>query len=459
MLADLAEAPGSPGSMALLAGIDPEHLTLSERVDLVRAWERQQSWVVAQQLPSIVSLEQPDRDSRPTDVHLPDWSREELAAALHLSLSAAQDRLDLARDLAGRLTGTAEALRTGALSPYKAEVLAKGVRHLSDALAAAVEARVLPAAPGQTAGELRRAVARAVLALDPQGAADRAAEAVRHRGVEAFPLYDGMGGICAELAAADVQTVMAGLDCEAARILHRHRQAGTQADEVPGASARRADALLLWAQRALAEPNPPDVQGRRPRVQVTVSLRTLLGLDETPGELAGYGPIDADTARRLAADGTWRRLVTDPLSGAVLDYGRTTYQPPADLREFILARYPMCTFPGCDRPARRCQLDHIVEWKDGGFTCDGNLHPTCLRHHICKTKDGWTVTRDDDGRITWTSPAGKAYTTAPATVGEPDPPAAYGWPPTDRRLAQPATDPPKPVPQKPAQVEPEHPPF
>ena len=65
------------------------------------------------------------------------------------------------------------------------------------------------------------------------------------------------------------------------------------------------------------------------RVDVTVALSTLMGLDDAPGDLAGYGAITAEQARALAAGGTWRRLVTDPLTGAVLDVGRpATDRPP-----------------------------------------------------------------------------------------------------------------------------------
>jgi hypothetical protein len=35
---------------------------------------------------------------------------------------------------------------------------------------------------------------------------------------------------------------------------------------------------------------------------------------------------------------TIRRLVTDPLTGHLLDYGRKTYEVPQRLREFLIAR-------------------------------------------------------------------------------------------------------------------------
>ncbi|HEY3259488.1 MAG TPA: DUF222 domain-containing protein, partial [Pseudonocardiaceae bacterium] len=66
---------------------------------------------------------------------------------------------------------------------------------------------------------------------------------------------------------------------------------------------------------------------------------------------AGYGPIPADMTRELAADATWRRLLTDPTSGTLLDVGRTTYKPPTALADFVRARDVTCRFPGAlDRP-------------------------------------------------------------------------------------------------------------
>jgi hypothetical protein len=63
-----------------------------------------------------------------------------------------------------------------------------------------------------------------------------------------------------------------------------------------------------------------------------VPISTLLGIDDHPAHLHGYGPITADIAHRLAANSTWRRLLTDPATGALLDYGTTRYTPPADLQ-------------------------------------------------------------------------------------------------------------------------------
>ena len=66
-------------------------------------------------------------------------------------------------------------------------------------------------------------------------------------------------------------------------------------------------------------------------MRVTIPYTALLGADDLPGDLAGYGPIPAAVARDLAARGTWRRILTDPASGRPVDYGTTRYRPPTHL--------------------------------------------------------------------------------------------------------------------------------
>ncbi|HEY2273277.1 MAG TPA: HNH endonuclease signature motif containing protein, partial [Jatrophihabitantaceae bacterium] len=155
-------------------------------------------------------------------------------------------------------------------------------------------------------------------------------------------------------------------------------------------------------------------KGRRSRIQVTVALSTLLGLDQQPAELAGYGPIPASVARKLAGDpnSTWHRLVHDEV-GDLIDYGRAVYQPPQDLVDFVTARDHTCRGPGCNRDSRSCELDHVRDWANGGATSHDNLGPECGRHHHLKHDCGWNVERNPDGTYTWTSPTGQTYDKPP----------------------------------------------
>jgi hypothetical protein len=140
----------------------------------------------------------------------------------------------------------------------------------------------------------------------------------------------------------------------------------------------------------------------------------LLGLTSTPGEISGYGPITADAARLIASDATLRRLVTDPVTGIMVDLGRSSYRPTAQLRRIVTSRDRSCRFPGCSRPSRRCDVDHDHDWAHGGRTSTCNLQCLCRMHHQLKTKQLWRSTIDADGTTTWSSPLGFTYRQPPA---------------------------------------------
>ncbi|WP_242504468.1 DUF222 domain-containing protein [Promicromonospora panici] len=82
---------------------------------------------------------------------------------------------------------------------------------------------------------------------------------------------------------------------------------------------------------------PVRITPTRPVIRVTIPASTLLGLNDAPGDLAGYGPIPAETAAAIAQDATWQRLLTDPVTGILTDYSTTTYQPGKVNRPGFLA--------------------------------------------------------------------------------------------------------------------------
>ena len=183
---------------------------------------------------------------------------------------------------------------------------------------------------------------------------------------------------------------------------------------------------------------------------MTVSAETLLGLDDEPAHLTGYGPITADTARRLAADssGTWRRLLTDPDTGALLDISERRYRPPQRLREYLSARDDVCAFPTCQQPGYRCEPDHTIPFNKGGPTTRDNLALTCRRHNRAKAGTGWSYRHNPDGTFTWTTDTGHHYTTMPS----------QRWT-TTADETEPAKPPPAPRPVEDRRLEDDPPPF
>jgi hypothetical protein len=90
-----------------------------------------------------------------------------------------------------------------------------------------------------------------------------------------------------------------------------------------------------------------------------------------------------------------------------------SYRPSSVLRHLITIRQPTCSFPGCRRPATRCDQDHTVPYHQGGRTCECNLAPLCRRHHRCKQAGGWWLEQPEPGVLVWHTPAGRTYTTTP----------------------------------------------
>ncbi len=156
----------------------------------------------------------------------------------------------------------------------------------------------------------------------------------------------------------------------------------------------------------------------RATVQVTVPVLTLI--DDRVADpfeavtLGGFGPIDADTARRLAATAPgWDRILTHPISGAVLGVDR--YQPSKEMRRHLQVRDQHCRFPGCRMSTRRSDADHTIDFQFGGPTEVSNLAHLCRRHHTLKHQTPWSVVQKPGGVLEWTSPTGRVYPDHPSS--------------------------------------------
>lgn len=158
-------------------------------------------------------------------------------------------------------------------------------------------------------------------------------------------------------------------------------------------------------------------RGIRARILVTVPVMTLLGHEDTPATLDGYGPIDPETARELAASApSFTRLLTHPETGAVLSVGRDRYSVPRDLRTYLQVRDETCRFPGCNARTVRCDVDHTLDWATDGKTEHDNLAHLCPRHHRLKHHTHWRVDQPRGGILEWTSPTRHRYLTYPGTT-------------------------------------------
>jgi hypothetical protein len=298
------------------------------------------------------------------------------------------------------LVKTSEAFSAGRLDLSKVKAIESATGPLDDDAAAGVEARVMARAPEQLLGGLRASLARAVGAVDPAGAERRHRRAVRERTAELVPLPDGMAGVWSVHRGDDALAFFEGVTALAVR--------AKGPGDTRTLGQRRADVIADLGRSLLDRRDLPRRHGRRPHLQVTVSWSTLVGLDELPGSLAGYGPIPASVAREIAGDATWRRILTDPLSGTLTDYGTTVYRPPQALADKVIAKHQRCRGPGCRTPADRCHLDHTEEFPRGP-TAEHNLGPLCHHTHLLKHETDWSCVQEPDGTFVWTSPTRRVY--------------------------------------------------
>jgi hypothetical protein len=436
VVADLLVAAPGITTLAGLIAINPHDLPAAARVDYLAALERQSSWLQAAMQRAIVAVAgveagQADGPFNGVD----EAEREDVSSALRLSAGTAQMRIDVARTLVNHLPNTCSALATGELSAAHATVIAKetaaAIRDgLSEFAIFSIEQKAIAHAEFHTPSQIAQQVRGAIAKFAPATFEETVEKARDTRRVSCYNDIDGMSTVVAILPAEDAQTVMKAIEAfiiKGSSVFDLSADArgtdarGTDARGTDARSAdmKRADALTALAGFALAASSEDVALHRRPiTVNVTIDLPTLLGLNENPGQLAGYGAIPASVARALASDGKWKRFITDPQSGALLDYGRETYSPPQALIDFLIARDRTCRFPGCRRSAALSDLDHAQSWEEGGTTSLDNLGALCRRHHLLKTHGGWSIESRADGSCTWTSPLGKVYQTPARSMAE-----------------------------------------
>ncbi|MEU1970055.1 DUF222 domain-containing protein [Microbacterium sp. NPDC019599] len=376
----------------------------------------------------------------------------ELAAAMRLSDRTVQGRMSDAVMLATRLPATLRAWEAGDIDAgHAGAILDAGSMIDDDAARARFESLALEAAETESPARLR-AVAKAIAArVDPGSVEERIARSQADRFVRVIPRDDGIARLLADLPAVlayaieDRLTQMARdvkdaelsaqvtADSGGATKLGRGDTDDVDRSEQPGdvvhtgptvtdgiaARARtmdqlRADVLadLLLTGSPVAHGDGGALGAIQGRVQVTVPVLTLAGIDHEPALLAGHGPIDAATARILAAGAPgWDRVLTDPITGVPLAVDK--YRPDATLDRYLRARDEHCRAMGCTMPVWRCDTDHTKDAAHGGPTECCNLAHLCRHHHMIKHATAWLVRQLGCGVLEWTSPAGRIYVERP----------------------------------------------
>jgi hypothetical protein len=133
-------------------------------------------------------------------------------------------------------------------------------------------------------------------------------------------------------------------------------------------------------------------------LQVTASLETLLGLVGAPGAENEFTlPISSKTVQRWACDCSLTRVLMQ--DSVVIDVGRAERTAKGPRRRALMARDRHCQWPGCDRPASRCDVHHLVQWMFGGTSNIEDQVLLCHRHHRLVHEGGWQLVKTEEGRL------------------------------------------------------------
>ena len=157
----------------------------------------------------------------------------------------------------------------------------------------------------------------------------------------------------------------------------------------------------------------------RPEYLVVVDADADAAVDG-PGPVAEW-PIPVEIPARvlaeLAGDADVHAVVVR--NGVVLhapgelNLGRSTRLANRAQRRALRGLYRGCAIPGCSVVYDRCNLHHVIWWRNGGATDLDNLLPLCTKHHGKIHNDGWTIELGPHRELTLRLPDGSIHNTGP----------------------------------------------
>jgi hypothetical protein len=406
-----------------LANADWSHLDDRQRIDLIDAGETLKNTTSGAQLRVSLDFEASQRrEAAKRGVRAEKQAlgvTHQLALARRVSPYRGKRIQHLGHRLAG-MPETFAALQHGVLSEERADIIAKNTECLSPELRERVDLAIAGdpewlATLGNK--ELEAEVNKLAYRFDPSSFVERAARATADRRVTSRPAPDTM--MFLNLLLPVVQ------DVASYAALRRYATAARNAGDPRSIGQLMADrAVELLTGQATADAVPITVD-------VMIPDTSMLGIDDDPATVPGYGPIPAAIAVALLLTAQeqglamLRRLYTHPKHGRLVAMESVAQEFPAMLAALIRKRDQICRQRWCDAPIRNS--DHAQRKADGGPTSYVNGQGTCEACNQAKEAIGWRVRARpgpaglQDPHIPHTietvTPTGHVYTSVAPQVG------------------------------------------
>jgi hypothetical protein len=388
-------------------------------IDRMRTAGRAESRAAAERLDAIAELFELRRAERgeAKDWAVDTWAAvgAEVAAAFRISQGLAGSYLRYALAMRERLPSVAAVFRAGdidfrlfATIVYRTDLIT------DEQVLAAVDAQLavkVPRWPSMTRGRLAAQVDTIVARVDVD-AVRRRQQRQADREVWIGDGGEGISEIHGSLFTPDAHALDKRLEALAATVCeHDPRSPQQRRADALGALAAAADRLGCRCGRADC------AAGKRPAatpviIHVIAEQATIDGRGDAPASEVGADElITPELVAELAASAKLVPLIHP--GDAPPEKG---YVPSKALADFVRCRDLTCRWPGCDRPAVGCDLDHTIPYSQGGRTHASNLKCYCKTHHLVKTFWGWGEQQLADGTLILTSPAGHTYVTTPGSA-------------------------------------------
>jgi Domain of unknown function (DUF222) len=339
----------------------------------------------------------------------------EVAAALRIAQGLGASRVRYARAMRERLPKVAEVFKAGDIDFRMFATIVYRTDLITDReVLAAVDSQLAVKVtrwPSMTRGRLAGQVDKIVAKADAD-AVRRRQQRKTDREIWIGDFEGGISEIHGSLLTPDAHALGKRLDALAATVCeHDPRDREQRRADALGALAASADRLGCRCGRADC------AAGKRPVatpvvIHVVAEQATLDGAGVAPGsEVGADGLITPELVAELAMSAKLVPLIHP--GDAPPEPG---YAPSKALADFVRCRDLTCRWPGCDRPAMDCDVDHTIPYAQGGPTHPSNLKCYCRTHHLVKTFWGWAEQQLPDGTLILTSPAGHTYVTTPGSA-------------------------------------------